>query len=292
MDSDNIRILDIPTTGGSNVRVDAYLPPAGKPLGIVILCHGFKGHRRWGFLPELSRRLSDAGFAALAMDFSHNGYDHFPGGGRPGEHNHFDPEIFSKNTISRECIDLSDVIRYISTSRLDEGIPQDAPIGLYGHSRGALAVILHALEMEECQAICTWATTSNPNFYTNNQKESWRRNGFLKFTDSKNGSSLALDVGYLDDLEANSERFRLLDRVPHLHAPHLLVHGTMDLVVPAKCSENIYLAERDLQDRHMVLLKTGHTFGFTEESNEFSHAFEIASEETVRWFRKYLTIRS
>ena len=276
---------------GCNVRVDAYLPPAGQTTGIVILCHGFRGHRRWGFLPELSLRLSDAGLAALAMDFSHNGYDHFPGGARPNGLTHFDPEIFGKNTISREFSDLREVVRYVSTSRLDEGIPHDAPIGLYGHSRGALAVILHALEIGECRAICTWATTSNPNFYTNNQKVSWRRNGFYEFTDSKNGSSLALDVGYLDDLEANSERFRFLDRVGHLRIPHLLVHGTMDLVVPAKCSEKIYRAERDLKDRHMVLLKTGHTFGFTDESSEFSHAFDIAGKETTRWFRKYLTIR-
>jgi dienelactone hydrolase len=277
---------------GSNVRVDAYKPRTGQITGMVILCHGFRGHRRWGFFPQLCSRLQNAGIIAFAMDFSLNGYVYREGGGRSHEHARFDPEVFRKNTISREFNDLAEVVRYIASTPIRFGIPPGTPIGLYGHSRGALSVILHALENGSSRAICTWATTSNPNFYTDNQKESWRRNGFYEFTDSKNGSSLALDLAYLEDLESNSARYDFAERIRTLKVPHLLVHGTMDLVVPSLCTEKIHQAETDLKDKQMILLKTGHTFGFTDESIEFSPAFETACENTVLWFQKYLTIRS
>ncbi len=288
MDSGDIRILDIPLPDGLTVRTDAYLPGAGPGRGIVVVCHGFMGHRRWGFLPELCRRLRNAGLAALSMDFTLNGYIHNAGGSPSHENSLLDPEIFRRNTISRESSDLGGVVRHISKNSFGGRIPHGAPVGLYGHSRGALSVILHALEREGCRAICTWATTSNPNFYTDHQKKVWRQNGFYEFTDPNSGLPLALDLSYLEDLETNCERFRLLDRVRRLKVPHLLVHGTMDLVVPPACSEKIYEAETDLTDKHLVLLKTGHTFGFANNSSAFSQAFEIACRETVMWFHKYL----
>jgi dienelactone hydrolase len=291
MDAADASIFDIPMPDGRSVRVDAYAPPGGSAAGMVILCHGFRGHRRWGFLPELCLRLRDAGLTAVSMDFSLNGFGHQPGSGPAPEHSRFDPEIFRKNTISRELSDLNEVVRHLSSNGLGEEFPPDSPIGLYGHSRGAVSVILHALEMKECRAICTWATTSNPNFFTDHQKQVWLQKGFYEFTDSRSGSALALDVAYLEDLETNGERFRLLEQVRRLRVPHLIVHGTMDLVVPAKCSEDLHRAETKLKDKHMVLLQTGHTFGFTVDHGESSQAFETAAGETVRWFRKYLTTR-
>jgi dienelactone hydrolase len=292
MDAADARIFDIPMPDGRNVRMDAYLPLAGRAAGIVILCHGFRGHRRWGFLPELSLRLRDAGLAAVSMDFSLNGFAHHPDTGPAQEGGRFDPEIFRKNTISRELSDLNAVVRYLSANGLGEDLPPHSPIGLYGHSRGAVSVILHALEEKGCRAICTWATTSDPNFFTDRQKQLWRQSGFFEFIDSQNGTALALDVTYLEDLEANRERFRLLEQVRHLTVPHLLVHGNMDMVVPPKCTEDLHRAETQLKDKHMVLLKTGHTFGYANMSSGTSQAFETAAGDTVRWFRKYLSAGS
>ncbi|MFH1755843.1 MAG: hypothetical protein ABIA59_09090 [Candidatus Latescibacterota bacterium] len=289
MNSGNIRSFDIPMSDGTPATADLYLPQAGRAGGIVVLCHGFKGHRKWGFFPELCSRLRDAGLAALSVDFSLNGYVGNEADGRRQEQRRIHPGTFRKNTISREFNDLSDIIQYISKTRLDDRILPDAPIGLYGHSRGARSVILHALESDMCRAICTWATTSDPNFYSDHQKNCWRRKGFYEFTDSKTGSSLALDIGYLEDLESNADRFCLLGRIHRLRVPHLLVHGTMDLVVPAACSERMYCAETDSQQNRLLLLQTGHTFGFTNSSGESSSAFETACGETVRWFQTYLT---
>jgi dienelactone hydrolase len=292
MKTANAGIFDIPMPDGRNVRVDAYPAPEGRAAGIVVLCHGFRGHRRWGFLPELCVRLRDAGLAAVCMEFSLNGFTFPPAASPAQEHGRFDPELFRRNTISRELSDLNEVVHYLSANGLGDGFPPGAPIGLYGHSRGAVSVILHALERKLCRAICTWATTSDPNFFTDHQKQAWRQKGFYEFTDSQSGSTLALDVSYLEDLETNRERFRLLDRVRRLTVPHLLVHGTMDLVVPAKCSEDLNRAEVELKDKHMVLLRTGHTFGYAKNTTGASHAFEAAAGETARWFRKYLFNRS
>ena len=102
-------ILSIPTRDTHPVLADWYPPLFGDgPVErIIVLSHGFKGHRRWGFIPLLAARLAATGFGSLAIDFSHNG--RVPEDGTPvvADNPVIAPELFRKNTISRELDDLA-----------------------------------------------------------------------------------------------------------------------------------------------------------------------------------------
>lgn len=274
----------IPTDDGHPVGTDLYAPAGVEALGVVILVHGFKGHKRWGFYPYLAERLREAGMAALAVDLSHNGTFPAPEG---TQRRYPRPDLFERNTLRREYDDLGCVINYVEAGSL--GI--HGPLGLFGHSRGAVGAILQAIEHPTVRALCTWSSTDDPDFHTPAQKEAWRRDGRLAFADTQSGEHLAIGIAYLDDLEQRHATYHLAERVRELRMPHLTVHGRQDLVIPVQSATMLYEAESQLEHRRLLLLDTGHTFGIPPESAPLDvppKALVRAVDETVAWFARFL----
>src|SRR5262245_46416336 len=106
-------ILSIPTRDEHPVLADWYPPLIGdnSVKYVIVMSHGFKGHRRWGFIPLLAARLAVSGFGALAIDFSHNGRVPEDGSTAAGSAQVIAPSLFRANTIARELDDLAAVLR-------------------------------------------------------------------------------------------------------------------------------------------------------------------------------------
>ena len=280
--------LSIQTQDDHPVWADVYRP-SGETRAVVVLCHGFKGHRRWGFFPYLGERLSAAGICALAIDYSYNGT---AGGASEGEL-YAAPELFEANTLRRELDDLRRVVAFVA----EGGLGAPAPvIGLMGHSRGAVSSILLAIERDEIGALVSWSSTDDPDFYTDKQKQVWRRAGRFAFTEAVERARLAIGIDYLNDLEQNHAFYLLRDRVKTLQTPHLLVHGELDIVIDANGSRALYAAETSSAAKKLVGLKTGHTFGVPypppEVLEEIPPALRQAADETVDWFVRFLGVSS
>jgi len=284
------RILsfEIPTGDDYPIRADLYLPSHQPAPAVVILCHGFQGHRRWGFLPDLALAFTQAGMAAVSIDFSMNGRvrNFASDTDRRAPFSH--PEVFGQNTIRRELDDLAAVIRVIDSTQLDGRLAPNSPIGLFGHSRGALISLVTAIENKTIRSICTWSTPADANFFTSEQRRKWRREGVYAFTNARDALALSIDIGYLDDLEKNADRYHVAGRIGGLGIPHLMVHGSHDLVVPPRSAEMVFEAAGRPENSRVTIVNTGHTFGFTDSSSSTAAAFETASDETVRWFKSYL----
>jgi len=290
MMSGTLETILIPTEDDFPVRADLYLPEA-PASGIVVLCHGFKGWKRWGFFPFMAENLRAAGFAALCINFSHNGAGDLEA--TVGEPHYPRTDLFRLNTVAREYSDLGHVLRFIRGGGIES--LGDAPIGLFGHSRGALVTLLHALEEDDFAAICTWSTPLGADIWSDEQKEKWRRKGQLDFTDAGDGSKLSVCASYLDDVAANAERYELRTRIPKLRVPHLFVHGSEDLVVESTCATVLHDAEEQATKK-IVMVATGHTFGIPYpqplEPGPPVVALRSASDETVTWFDTHLKAAS
>ena len=68
--------LDLPEDPARRLRGVITLPdpvPAGGAPSVLVV-HGFKGFLRWGFFPELQRRIATRGMAAVAFNLSGSGY--------------------------------------------------------------------------------------------------------------------------------------------------------------------------------------------------------------------------
>jgi dienelactone hydrolase len=280
----------IPTHDHHPVVADLYLPPGASSAPVAILCHGFKGHRRWGFIPYLARRLADAGIAAIAMDFSHNGHVPEDAGNRgvPDSGLFCSPGLFRLNTLARERADLEAVLAWLRGA--GGGPPPASPVGLWGHSRGGVAAVLAALGDPSVAALVTWSTAAHPDFYTERQKQRWRRDRAYDFTDAATGTPLALGLDYLADLEAHRADYDLAVRAGALGAAHLIVHGEHDMVIPIEDAVRLHDApgaSRDRRrDKRLLRVVTGHTFGY--DGGSPGDALERAVAATVEWFTRYL----
>jgi dienelactone hydrolase len=289
--------VDIPSADAHPVRGDLYLPASGGADGIVLLCHGFKGHKSWAFFPYVAKKLSEAGLAALSLDMSFNGTFPAPVGDSAtaktdSTPRYCRPDLFERNTIKREYHDLKHVIHHVTEGGLRKYIEEPLPIGLFGHSRGGVAAILNAVEQPEVRVLCTWSVIDDPDFFTREQKEKWRREGKYHFVDSTDGTQLAVGVDYLDDLEENHDVYLLRERVKELQVPHLIVHGKADMIVGVECALTLHQAEQQLRHKQLLLLQTGHTFGVPHPApprlSEPSTALKHATDETVAWFKTHL----
>lgn len=285
-------IISIPTRDEHPVLADWYPPlTSDEPVGsVIVLSHGFKGYRRWGFIPLVAARLAANGFGALAIDFSHNG--RVPDDGRPvvTDTTVIAPSLFRANTIARELDDLSRVLKWIRDRERGGktlGLDDNVAIGLWGHSRGGVVSILTALEDDSVQALVSWSASAHPDHYTERQKTMWRKNGELAFKDYNGGTPLSMDVSHLDDIEQHREDYAAADRAPDLAIPHLIVHGEHDPTVPVKDSYRYYDTPTIRADKKLLRLLTGHTYGY-DDGFIASEALENATKATVEWFDTYL----
>jgi len=297
-------VITIPTRDAHPVLADWYRPTlldGGDLREVVVLCHGFTGHRRWGFIPTLARRLRSAGFGALCIDFSHNGHIPADAGTTPGFDNDapaatapfVSPKLFRANTITRELQDIADVMDWIThpdAGSAELGIAEDARVGLWGHSRGGVVAVLYALVDPNINALVTWSASAHPDRWTDRQKETWREKGELAFTDYASGTRLALGTALLDDIEQNRDFFAAADRSVDLTIPHLIVHGEHDPTVAVEQSYLYYDTPTIRADKKLLRLLTGHTFSY-EEGKE-SEALINAGKATVEWFETYLRATS
>jgi pimeloyl-ACP methyl ester carboxylesterase len=139
---------------GVAIRGDVRFLAGTQPRSAVVICHGFKGFRRWGFFPPLARALTRRGHAAVSFDFSRNGV------GADGV-DFSALERFEENTHSRNVDEIRLVLDAIARGRIP-GCEGAARIGLFGHSRGGGEAILAAAEDPRVEALVTWASIAGP----------------------------------------------------------------------------------------------------------------------------------
>lgn len=262
------------------VQADLFSRSPGEELPLIIVCHGFLGYKRWGFLPYLSGRLALAGFHVLAMSFSLNGIDEETG-------LFTRPEDFALNTVSREIEDLRRTCLHVRNGLLPLPVA-GMDWGLMGYSRGAAITILAAGEISEVRSLVTWATPSRLDRYTRRRKERWKTDGEMIFTDVRSAVPLRLYYSYYQDIAANRKRFELPGRAASLEIPHLLVHGERDAAVTLRETERLLNPRAREGVRLEVIKGCSHTFGIVHPMSKTKPCLERAVGLTERWFRQTL----
>ncbi|MGD8726494.1 MAG: hypothetical protein PVH40_02560, partial [Gemmatimonadales bacterium] len=112
---------------GKPLRGEVRTAARGVDRPGVVICHGFKGFRAWGFFPHLATRVARAGMTAVTFNFSGSGV------GPDGE-SFSEPERFGHATISNDLVDLQAVADALREGRLAPGLAVPTRLGLFGHS--------------------------------------------------------------------------------------------------------------------------------------------------------------
>jgi pimeloyl-ACP methyl ester carboxylesterase len=228
---------------------DVRLPDSPPPRSAIVVAHGFKGFKDWGFFPHLAERLAAAGHAVVSFNFTGSGV-------APGADEVTDEEAFADNTLSRELDELRAVVELTRDGDLLPRRP--GAIGLLGHSRGGGDAILHVAEQGRVDALVTWAAVSTFDRWTIDTRRDWRAKGHVLVLNTRTGRQLPMNVGFLDDFDLQSERFDIVAAAKKVDVPWLIVHGQDDITV--RPEEGRALAKAARKAKLLLIEKAGHTF--------------------------------
>jgi fermentation-respiration switch protein FrsA (DUF1100 family) len=220
---------------GHIIRGDLWSPPqSGESTSAIVVCHGFKGFKDWGFFPYLSSRIAErTGLPTVSFNFS--------GSGVGDDLETFSElERFGHNTFSDEVMDLSAVLTGLAEGTLGEvSLNPVRRFGLFGHSRGGASVVITAAAREDVSALATWAAISSVERYEHAYGEQLERDGVVTIHNARTGQDMPLYRDLLDDIRANRESLNILGAAARLRTPFLIVHGTEDESVPPSAAHEL-----------------------------------------------------
>ncbi len=272
--------FQLEASSGYPIVGDVAYAPTETPKPLVLILHGFKGFKDWGFFPELSRRIAEAGGIAVRFNFSLNGM-------REGSDVVEYPERFAENTISQELADATQVLEAFQGGQLHQLIEaqwDEEQIFVLGHSRGGGVGLLLFARHLELQRAALWACIARFDRFTERQKAYWKQQGFLEVRNARTGQVLRMSAAYLQDLEQHAQEYDLLRIMASLERPVLFVHGEQDLTVPVEEAQMLVNAAPAGKARLHIIPKTGHTFGIVHPWDGSRPAFEEAVNVTLQWF--------
>lgn len=257
------------------VYADIRTADPERELPVIILCHGFLGYKRWGWLPFISRRISERGFHTLTISFSMNGTDEKTG-------RITKPDEFARNTFTREVHDLENTLSFIRKGKLP--IPANLKRwGLFGHSRGGAVCIITAGRFKEVKSLVTWSTPPSLDRYTDRRKKKWAESGRLAFQNSRADWPLYMNYSFYEDVASNREKYDLPAKASKLRIPHLIIHGEQDAAVSLKEAERFTKLNRVDRIRFYRIEGCGHTFGVKHPMIRPTKELLLSLDKTEEW---------
>ena len=266
---------------GGPLRGDVRAVADGSPRPAVVICHGFKGFKDWGFFPHLADRLARGGLSAVSINFSGSGVG--PEGDRFTE-----PERFGHATFGHDLHDLSTVVTALEAGGLPGIGPPPSGIGLFGHSRGGGVSVLYAAAHPGIRSLVTWSAIASGRRWGPETIRQWRQNGKLDVTNQRTGEVLPLFTDVLDELDADADgRLDIEAAAKRVRAPWLIVHGEADETVSIRDAQQLHHANEERAEL-MIVRHGAHTFGARHPWAGTTPELDQAMDATVGWFLRTL----
>ena len=215
------------------------------PRALVVVVHGFKGFKDWGFFPWLARHLCRHRFAVCRFNMSRSGI-----GDDPETFGRLD--LFEGDTYSTQLADLR-----LAVSHAQDRFPE-LPTFLLGHSRGGGIAILGARDVARLEGVVVWSPIARADRWDDATKQQWRASGSLDVLNQRTKQLMRMSPAILDDCEAKRDELDILAAVERLSVPLLVVHGGRDESVPPE--EGRLIASRNNDASIAIIGGASHTY--------------------------------
>jgi alpha-beta hydrolase superfamily lysophospholipase len=257
---------------GEGLPIRGNIDAPHDPSALVVIVHGFKGFKDWGFFPWLADSLCDRGFAVCRFNMSRSGI-----GENPDTFDRLD--LFANDTYSIQLDDLRRAIAHVQ-SRFPS-----LPTFLLGHSRGGGVALLGAHDVADLAGVITWSAISHVNRWSDETVRNWRRDGWLDVINARTKQSMRMTPAVVDDYEANVARFDIPAAASRLDVPLLVIHGARDESVPVTEAHDI--ARRSHDASVMIIEGAGHTYNAIHPLVTVPFALSLAAHVTAHFVHAY-----
>lgn len=245
---------------------------------ILIITHGFKAYREWGFFPYMAEQYAQSGMIVVNIDFSLNGVV-------DAEKGIFDADKFRAITVTQEINDLNAVLDNLKFLLDENSIEHwNGEVFLLGHSLGGAVSVITASQRKDISKVVTWGSIGDIDRNTQRQKDDWRAKGVLEFENRITGQMLYLDVEYLEDKLRNKEKYDLEKCISELDSPILIVHGDKDFTVSMKEAKMLDNAAKNSE--LCIINKANHTFNCRHPFTGTNEILDQAINSTIEFLKK------
>jgi pimeloyl-ACP methyl ester carboxylesterase len=274
-------VFELTGADGGPLRGDVRTVAGGAPRPAVVICHGFKGFKDWGFFPYLADRLARGGLSAVSFNCSGSGVG--PEGDRFTE-----PERFGHATFGNDLHDLATVVTALEAGTLPGVGVAPSGIGLFGHSRGGGVSVLYSATHPEIRSLVTWSAIASGKRWGPETIRQWRRDGKLDITNQRTGEVLPLFTDVLDELDADGEdQLDIEAAARRVRVPWLIVHGEADETVSIRDAQQLHHANEERAEL-MIVRHGAHTFGARHPWAGTTPELDHSMDATVGWFLRTL----
>jgi len=247
----------IPGCDSQPILGNTHLPAPGgnaepeAAVGVLLICHGFKGYKDYGFFPHLAQAAASAGLIAHRFNFSHSGMT-----------NHIDtferPDLFERDTWRKQVDDLKAVIDAVQLGTLPG---QAKPLAIFGHSRGGLTALLTAGEPAVSEKLAAVIAASSPSAASRldpDQIEMLKRVGRLPSPSSRTGQTLYVGRQWQDQIDQDPAWHDPRRAIAAIRCPVMLIQGEDDTTVPVNESQDLHRARPDA--KVLLIERASHTY--------------------------------
>jgi alpha-beta hydrolase superfamily lysophospholipase len=262
--------FSIKSAEGLDIRGDFDAPR--HPRALIVIVHGFKGFKDWGFFPWLAEYLCKSGFAVCRFNMSRSGI-----GEQPESFDRLD--LFAGDTYTIQLRDLAAATRY-AQSRYP-----GLPTFLFGHSRGGGVAILGAYDVAGLSGVVTWSSIGHAGRWDDETKRRWRADGFLDVINTRTKQVMRMSPAILDDYERNAARLDISAAAARLDVPMLIIHGGRDESVPSDESRGLASGAREAS--LLVIGEASHTYNAIHPLIHVPRALSLAAVVSAHFISAY-----
>lgn len=263
-------------TSDESLPIRGNLDEGRRARALVIVVHGFKGFKDWGFFPWVAEHLTRHRLVVCRFNMSRSGI-----GDDPEAFDRLD--LFEHDTYSIQLADLRRAVAYAQ-----ESFPS-LPTFLVGHSRGGGIALLGASDVPNLRGVGLWSPIARADRWDDATKREWRKRGYQDIVNQRTGQVMRMSTAILDDYEANRERLDILAAAARLPVPLLVVHGGRDDSVARE--EGELIASRASDCSFAVIEGASHTFNAIHPLIHVPPELVLASELTAHFVNAYASAR-
>ncbi|MFC0210882.1 alpha/beta hydrolase family protein [Paenibacillus chartarius] len=205
------------------------------PKPVLLISHGYRGHKDWGFWPYIANRFAERGFYTVSYNFSRID-------ARKNQ-KLTQQEKWEAETVYRELSDLDHLQSALRSELLpSRGQADVSKVAILGHSRAASSAIIYAADHPgSVQAVVAWNGGGVP---------------------QPHGPAAAENPELSLDVERQGQRYDTVKRLKELAVPALIVQGLHDL--ERTLENNSKLRETASEQTFIEIPGADHAFGLDD----------------------------
>ncbi|GKU77991.1 S9 family peptidase [Paenibacillus sp. L3-i20] len=247
--------------------VEAESAEAKKP--VLLLLHGFKGFKDWGFFPYAAEQFAKLGYAVITFNFSHSGVNEID----------FDElDKFGEATHTKEQLDIQAVVDAIREESLPLSSYMDIDrMFIVGHSRGGGNSVLFAAASSRVKAVVAWNGIAECNLFGEAFRAQVLKDGIGYVANARTKQQMPIKAVFFEDLDSHKEQYNIVAQAAASAVPMLFIQGDMDSEFIRSGYDRLQAAAPHHQ--FVTIEGADHTFGarhpFAGTTNELEQAITL-----------------